>query len=45
LTFIALMQNILIIAKVDACWQNIIIGVVLVAVVALDAAFNRRGWN
>jgi ribose transport system permease protein len=41
-TFIALIQNILIIAKVDAYWQNIIIGVVLVAAVALDAAFNRR---
>jgi ribose transport system permease protein len=41
-TFIALIQNILIIAKVDAYWQNIVIGVVLVAAVALDAAFNRR---
>jgi ribose/xylose/arabinose/galactoside ABC-type transport system permease subunit len=41
-TFIALIQNILIIAKVDAYWQNIIIGVVLVGAVALDAAFNRR---
>jgi ribose transport system permease protein len=41
-TFIALIQNILIIAKVDPYWQNIVIGVVLVAAVALDAAFNRR---
>lgn len=40
-TFIALINNVLIISKVSTYWQSIIIGVVLVLAVAMDAIFNR----
>jgi ribose/xylose/arabinose/galactoside ABC-type transport system permease subunit len=40
--FIALIQNILIIAAVSSYWQSIIIGVVLVLAVAMDSLFHRQ---
>ncbi len=41
--FIALINNVLIIASVSSYWQSIIIGVVLVLAVAMDALLGRRG--
>jgi ribose transport system permease protein len=40
--FIALINNIVIIASVSSYWQSIIIGVVLVCAVALDAVWKKR---
>lgn len=40
--FIALVNNVLIIASVSSYWQSIITGVVLVLAVALDAFVSRR---
>ncbi|MCI0627286.1 MAG: ABC transporter permease [Acidobacteria bacterium] len=40
--FIALIQNVLIIAAVSSYWQSIIIGVVLVLAVAMDSLLNRQ---
>jgi ribose transport system permease protein len=40
--FIALINNVLIVASVSSYWQSIIIGVVLVLAVSLDALLNRR---
>lgn len=40
--FIALVQNVLIITRVSSYWQEIVIGVILVAAVALDSFQNRR---
>jgi ribose transport system permease protein len=40
--FIALINNVLIIASVSSYWQSIIIGVVLVLAVSLDALVERR---
>jgi ribose transport system permease protein len=39
--FIALINNVLIIASVSSYWQSIIIGVVLIGAVALDALWRR----
>jgi ribose transport system permease protein len=39
--FIALINNVLIIASVASTWQSIIIGSVLVLAVAMDSLFNR----
>jgi ribose transport system permease protein len=39
--FIALMNNVLIIAHVSSYWQGIVLGVVLLAAVALDSLVNR----
>ncbi|MEW5977476.1 MAG: ABC transporter permease [Acidobacteriota bacterium] len=41
-TFIALIQNGLIIAAVSSYWQSIIIGLVLVSAVAMDSLFKRE---
>ncbi|MGH9846774.1 MAG: ABC transporter permease [Blastocatellia bacterium] len=43
--FIAIISNALIIARVSAYWQGIIVGLVLVLAVALDAVFNRNKQN
>jgi ribose/xylose/arabinose/galactoside ABC-type transport system permease subunit len=40
--FIALVNNVLIIASVSSYWQSIVVGLVLVGAVALDAVVNRR---
>jgi ribose transport system permease protein len=40
--FIALVNNILIIASVSAYWQSIITGIVLVVAVGMDRLFKRR---
>lgn len=40
--FMALMKNVLIISRVSSEWQGIILGVVLVAAVAVDSIMNRR---
>ncbi len=40
--FIALINNIVIIARVSSYWQSILIGVVLVCAVALDAVWKNR---
>jgi ribose transport system permease protein len=40
--FMALMQNVLIIARFSSEWQGIILGAVLVAAVAIDSVFNRK---
>jgi ribose transport system permease protein len=40
--FIALINNVLIIASVSSYWQSIIIGVVLVLAVSLDSLLSRR---
>ncbi len=40
--FIALINNVLIVASVSSYWQSIIIGVVLVLAVAMDAIVGRR---
>jgi ribose transport system permease protein len=42
LAFIALINNLLIIAQVSSYWQSIIIGIVLVCAVALDAVWKKR---
>ena len=41
-TFIALINNVLIISAVSTYWQSIIIGIVLVLAVAMDALLNRQ---
>lgn len=41
-TFIALINNLLIISRVSAYWQSVIIGLVLVLAVAADARLNRH---
>ncbi len=41
--FMALMKNVLIIARLSSEWQGIVLGSVLVAAVALDSLMNRRG--
>ncbi len=43
--FIALISNVLIIARVSAYWQSIIVGLVLVLAVAMDAVINRNKEN
>lgn len=43
--FIALINNVLIIAQVSAYWQSIIIGLVLVLAVAMDAVLSRNARN
>ena len=40
--FMALMQNVLIIARFSSEWQGIILGAVLVAAVAIDSVLNRK---
>jgi ribose/xylose/arabinose/galactoside ABC-type transport system permease subunit len=40
--FIALINNIMIIAQISSYWQSIIIGMVLVLAVALDSLVNRQ---
>ena len=40
--FIALISNVLIIARVSSYWQSIIVGLVLVLTVAMDAVLSRR---
>lgn len=42
---IALINNLLIISRVSAYWQGIIVGLVLVLAVSLDAVFNRGKQN
>ena len=41
-TFIVLINNVLIISAVSTYWQSIIIGIVLVLAVAMDALLNRQ---
>jgi ribose transport system permease protein len=41
--FVALVENLLNLAAVEAAWTTIVPGGVLIAAVALDAAMNRRG--
>jgi ribose transport system permease protein len=41
--FMALVNNVLIIARVSSYWQGIVVGVILVLVVALDSYQNRMG--
>jgi ribose transport system permease protein len=40
--FMALINNVLIIARVSSYWQGIVVGVILVLAVALDSYQNRR---
>jgi ribose transport system permease protein len=40
--FIALISNVMIIARVDSYWQSIVVGAVLVAAVAMDSILNRE---
>lgn len=40
--FMALVTNVLIISRVSSYWQGIVVGVILVAAVALDSFQNRR---
>jgi ribose transport system permease protein len=40
--FMAVVNNVLIIAKVSSYWQGIILGVVLIAAVSLDSLINRE---
>ena len=40
--FIALISNVLIIARVSSYWQGMIVGLVLVLTVAMDRVFNRN---
>jgi ribose transport system permease protein len=41
--FMALVTNVLILARVSSYWQGIVVGVILIVAVALDAARTRRG--
>lgn len=40
--FMALVNNVLIIAQVSSYWQGIVLGIVLILAVSLDSALNRR---
>lgn len=40
--FMALISNVLIIAKVSSEWQGIILGIILVLAVAIDSVMNRK---
>jgi ribose transport system permease protein len=42
--FIALVNNVLIIARVSSYWQGIVVGVILVLAVALDSYQNKTRW-
>ncbi|MBX9583291.1 MAG: ABC transporter permease [Gemmataceae bacterium] len=40
--FMALVTNVLFVSRVSSVWQGVVVGVILVAAVALDAVQNRR---
>jgi ribose transport system permease protein len=40
--FIALINNLMIIAKISSYWQSIVIGMVLVIAVAMDYFFEKK---
>lgn len=42
--FITLVNNVLIITRVDAFWQNIVVGVVLLLAVSLDRWKQSTAW-